>query len=191
MPARTRGGTIGKVSLATRKPRKTKDEAPAPVKQAPAPAPAPSPTLEPIDDKIIAALRQSGRIANRDLARLIDVNEATVRTRLRKLEATNTVRVVAMRDLTAMGFGAIAAVGVQVKGRSAREVGAELAKLDNVITVNVTIGMYDLEAQVVAADVEELDRLLTDVIAHIPGIERLFPGLSMKILKYNPEWAPL
>lgn len=163
----------------------TKSEAAAPPRDLPPPA------LEPIDDKIIAALRQSGRIANRDLARLIDVNEATVRTRLRKLEASSAVRVVAMRDLTAMGFTAIAAVGVQVKGRSANAVGADLAKLDNVITVNVTIGMYDLECQVVASDIQELDRLLTDVIAHIPGVERLFPGLSMKILKYNPEWAPL
>lgn len=151
----------------------------------------PPAALEPVDEKIIAALRQSGRIANRDLARMIEVNEATVRTRLRKLEASNAVRVVAMRDLSAMGFNAIAAVGVQVKGRSASEVGADLAKLDHVITVNVTIGMYDLEVQVVAADIAELDRLLTDEIAHIDGVERLFPGLSMKILKYNPEWAPL
>jgi len=152
---------------------------------------APPPALDAVDEKIIAALRESGRIANRDLAKLVDVNEATVRTRLRRLESTDTVRVVAMRDLSAMGFGAMAAVGVQVKGRSASEVGADLAKLDNVITVNVTIGMYDLEAQLVAADTAELDRLLTDVIAHIEGVERLFPGLSMKILKYNPEWAPL
>ncbi|MBP8234846.1 MAG: Lrp/AsnC family transcriptional regulator [Rhizorhabdus sp.] len=177
--------------MATKKPttkKKTAGEETASVRQAPPPPPA---VLEPIDEKIIAALRQSGRIANRDLARLIDVNEATVRTRLRKLESTNAVRVVAMRDLTAMGFNAIAAVGVQVKGRSAAAVGAELAELENVITVNVTIGMYDLEAQVVADNIEELDRLLTDVIAHIDGVERLFPGLSMKILKYNPEWAPL
>jgi Lrp/AsnC family transcriptional regulator for asnA, asnC and gidA len=148
-------------------------------------------TLEPVDEQIIAALRQSGRIANRDLARMINVNEATIRTRLRKLEASNAVRVVAMRDLSAMGFDAIAAVGVQVKGRSANEVGADLAKFEQIITVNVTIGMYDLEIQVVASDIQELDRLLTDEIAHVKGVERLFPGLSMKILKYNPEWAPL
>lgn len=172
--------------MATRRTKKTVEPAAAPQRVSAPPA-----DLEPIDEKIIAALRQSGRIANRDLARLIDVNEATVRTRLRKLEANNTVRVVAMRDLTAMGFNAIAAVGVQVKGRSAAEVGAELAQLENVITVNVTIGMYDLEIQVVAGDIEELDRLLTDSIAHVEGVERLFPGLSMKILKYNPEWAPL
>ena len=51
--------------------------------------------------------------------------------------------------------------------------------------------MYDLEIQVVASDIQELDRLLTDEIAHVEGVERLFPGLSMKILKYNLEWAPL
>lgn len=144
-----------------------------------------------IDEKIIAVLRQNGRIANRDLARLVNVNEATVRTRLRKLEAANAMRVVAMRDISAMGFNAIAAVGVQVKGRPAADVGADLAALDSVITVNVTIGTYDLEMQVVATDTAELDRILTDVIARIDGVERLFPGLSMKILKYNPEWAPL
>lgn len=149
------------------------------------------PAEDPVDEKIIAALRRSGRIANRDLARLIDVNEATVRTRLRKLEAENAIRVVAMRDLSAMGFEAIAAVGVQVKGRSASEVGAELARFDHVTTVNVTIGMYDLEIQVVARDIQELDRLLTEEIANVEGVERLFPGLSMKILKYSPEWAPL
>lgn len=173
--------------MATRKQDKIEED----------PAPPPggdssrAPALESIDEKIVAALRQSGRIPNRDLARMINVNEATVRTRLRKLEASNAVRVVAMRDLTAMGFDAIAAVGVQVKGRSASDVGADLAKLDQVITVNVTIGMYDLECQVVAKDLAELDTLLTDVIAHIDGVERLFPGLSMKILKYNPEWVPL
>jgi Lrp/AsnC family transcriptional regulator, regulator for asnA, asnC and gidA len=154
------------------------------------PAPAPQ-ALEPIDEKIVAVLRESGRISNRDMARMIDVNEITVRSRLRKLEENNTVRVVAMSDLGAMGFNAIAAVGVQVKGRSASEVGAELAKLDSVITVNVTIGLYDLEIQVVAPDITELDRILTEEIAPIEGLERLFPGLSMKILKYNPEWVPL
>jgi len=147
--------------------------------------------LDRIDEQIIAALRENGRIANRGLARIVNVNEATVRTRLRKLESNNTVRVVAMRDLKAMGYDALAAVGVQVKGRSATEVGEDLAKIEEVITVNVTIGMYDLEIQVVATDLADLDRLLTDVVARVPGVQRLFPGLSMKILKYNPEWAPL
>ena len=144
-----------------------------------------------MDERIIAALRQNGRIANRDLARDMGVNEATVRTRLRRLEEANMLRVVAMRDLSAMGFEYLAPVGVQVKGRAATAVGAELAKIERVITVNVAIGTHDMEIQVVSSTLAEMEELLTNVIAKIDGVERLFPSLALKVLKYNPEWAPL
>lgn len=147
--------------------------------------------LDDVDEQIIAALRQNGRVANRDLARDMGVNEATVRTRLRRLEEARMVRVVAMRDLAAMGFEYLAPVGVQVKGRPAAEVGADIARLERVITVNVAIGTHDLEIQVVAQSLEEMQHLLTNVIARIDGVERLFPSLALKVLKYNPEWAPL
>ena len=152
---------------------------------------APAFELDDMDERIIAALRQNGRIANRDLARDMGVNEATVRTRLRRLEDANMIRIVAMRDLSAMGFEYVSPVGVQVKGRSAVAVGEELARIERVITVNVTIGMHDLEIQVVATSLSELEELLTNVIARIEGVERLFPGIALKVLKYNPEWAPL
>ena len=148
-------------------------------------------TLDAVDEKIIAALRQNGSISNRDLASSVDINEATVRTRLRRLEERQTLRVVAMRDFNAMGYDALAAVGVQVKGRSAADVGADLAKFRQVVTVNVTIGTYDLEIQVIARDLDDLNRILTHDIAHVEGVERLFPGLALKVLKYNPEWSPL
>lgn len=147
--------------------------------------------LDEVDEQIIAALRRNGRIANRDIARDVGINEATVRTRLRRLEDARMVRVVAMRDLAAMGFGYLAPVGIQVKGRPASAVGADIAELERVITVNVAIGAHDLEIQVVAETLDEMQHLLTHVIAKIDGVERLFPSLALKVFKYNPEWAPL
>lgn len=147
--------------------------------------------LDDVDELIIAALRQNGRIANRDLARDLGVNEATVRTRLRRLEDANMVRIVAMRDLSAMGFEYLAPVGIQVKGRSAVAVGEDLAKIERVVTVNVAIGTHDLEIQVVATGLAEMEDLLTNVIAKVEGVQRMFPSLALKVLKYNPEWAPL
>lgn len=147
--------------------------------------------LDEVDEQIIAALRKNGRIANRDIARDMGLNEATVRGRLRRLEDANMVRVVAMRDLSAMGFGYLAPVGIQVKGRPASAVGADIAALERVITVNVAIGTHDLEIQVVAGTLEEMQNLLTNVIAKIDGVERIFPSLALKVFKYNPEWAPL
>ncbi len=148
-------------------------------------------TLDEVDEQIIAALRRNGRIANRDIARDMELNEATVRGRLRRLEDANMVRVVAMRDLSAMGFSYLAPVGVQVKGRPASAVGADIAALERVITVNIAIGTHDLEIQVVAETLEEMQHLLTHVIAKIDGVERLFPSLALKVFKYNPEGAPL
>lgn len=147
--------------------------------------------LDATDGQIIALLRQNGRIANRELAEQLGVNEATIRARLRRLTEGKMVRVIAMRDIHAMGYDAIAAVGVQVKGRTVAEVGRDLAALEQVMTVNAAIGIHDIEIQVIAHGLDELDYLLTKVIAPIPGVERLFPGIALKVLKFNSEWSPL
>jgi Lrp/AsnC family transcriptional regulator for asnA, asnC and gidA len=147
--------------------------------------------MDEIDERIVAAMRPDGRISNRDLAKIVGVNEATVRTRVRRLEQANNVRVVAIRDLGAMGFGALAAVGVQVKGRSVVEVGEDLARIPQVMTVNATIGVYDIELQVVAKDIEEMANLLTNEIPKVRGVVRLSPGLALNVLKYESQWAPL
>ena len=147
--------------------------------------------VDDIDERIITAMRQDGRISNRDLAKIVGVNEATVRSRVRRLELANNLRVVAIRDLGAMGYGYLSAVGVQVKGRSVIEVGEDLAKIPQVMTVNATIGAYDIELQVVARDIDEMASLLTNEIPKVRGVVRLAPGLSLKVLKYESQWAPL
>jgi Lrp/AsnC family transcriptional regulator for asnA, asnC and gidA len=147
--------------------------------------------LDSLDEQIIAAMRKDGRISNRDLAALLGLNEATIRTRLRRLEDSNIIRVVAIRDLAAMGHEYVAAVGVQVRGRSVADVAADLATIEKVLTVNITIGANDLEVQVVASDIQEMGHLLNDVLANVKGVARLTPGLALRVLKYESQWAPL
>jgi len=146
--------------------------------------------LDRVDECIIAQLRRDGRISNRDLARVAGVNEATIRARIRRLEASEAVRVVAMVDLAAAGFTFVAPVGIQVRGRPVADVGAELAKISQVLTVAVVIGPQDLEIQVVARDLAELAVTLTDIIAKTEGVGRITPGLALQILKYESTWVP-
>jgi Lrp/AsnC family transcriptional regulator for asnA, asnC and gidA len=147
--------------------------------------------LDQIDERIIAAMRRDGRISNRDLAQIVGVNEATVRTRVRKLEQSKMIRVVALRDLAALGLGHMGVVGIQVKGRSVIDVGEDLAKIPQVLTINLTIGAYDIEIQVVAHDIEEMAHLLTEEISKVRGVARISPGLALKVLKYESQWAPI
>lgn len=146
--------------------------------------------FEGLDEKIITALRDNGRIATRDLARVVGVKEATVRAHLRRLEENDDVRVVAMRDLAALGYDCVSAVGVQVRGRPAVDVAADLAKIEQVITVAVAIGYHDLEVQLVARDLRELEELLTGTVAKVEGVDQLFPSVALKVMKYVSEWAP-
>ncbi len=147
--------------------------------------------LDELDEKIIAVLRQDGRISNRDLAQLVGVNEGTARARLRRLEDSNIMRVVAIRNLGAMGYEHLCAVGIQVKGRAVPDVAADLAAVPQVLTVNVTLGAHDLEIQLVAHDIDEMGELLTSVLPKVRGVARLTPSLALKVLKYESQWAPL
>jgi len=82
-------------------------------------------------------------------------------------------------------------VGIQVKGRSVIDVGEDLAKIPQVLTINLTIGAYDIEIQVVAHDIEEMAHLLTEEISKVRGVARISPGLALKVLKYESQWAPI
>ena len=87
-------------------------------------------------------------------------------------------------------FTFVAPVGIQVRGRPVADVGAELAKISQVLTVAVVIGPQDLEIQVVARDLAELAVTLTDIIAKTEGVGRITPGLALQILKYESTWVP-
>jgi Lrp/AsnC family transcriptional regulator for asnA, asnC and gidA len=146
--------------------------------------------IDDMDYQIIALMREDGRISNRDVAKKLGITEATVRARLRRLEERQTMRVVAMADLSVAGFSQLTAVGVQVKGRPAADVAAELAAYPQVLTVNIVIGTHDIEIALATQDQQELATLLTDTLARLPGVFRLTPGLALNVLKYKSDWVP-
>ena len=83
--------------------------------------------LDETDHAIIALLRTDGRLPFRSIARELALTEATVRARVRRLEESRTMRVVAVTDIEAAGFGMLLAIGVQVENRSPEDVARELA----------------------------------------------------------------
>lgn len=145
--------------------------------------------LDEHDEAIIALLRVDGRMAVRDLAREVGLNEATVRARIRRLEQSQTMRVVARLDLPSIGFPFTALVGVRIRGRSLEDVCADLLKLEQVLSVLSVIGRNDLEIQVIARTMDDLDHQLTDVIPAIDGIVSLESALAMKVYKYIQPWG--
>ncbi|MBA6414250.1 Lrp/AsnC family transcriptional regulator [Parahaliea sp. F7430] len=147
--------------------------------------------LDEVDHQIIALLREDGRLPFRAIARQLGLTEATVRGRVRRLEDSNTMRVVAVTDIEVSGYNMLLSVGVQVENRTPESVARSMAEIPEVFSVNVVVGTHDIEALVVAEDQAALHTLLSDRLAKLPGVRRLTPSLAVDVLKNQPDWVPL
>lgn len=160
---------------------KTQSKAPAKHELPPGNLP---PKIDTTDYRIIALLRKDGRTSSRELAQTLGHTEATIRTRLRRLESSGLMRVVAMTDFRAAGFQLMAAIGVQIKDRAAIDVAQEIAALPQVLNVQIVIGTMDIETSAAAVDGNELAQLIK-TIAAIPGVHRLTPGMALEVIKFD------
>lgn len=146
--------------------------------------------LDPTDQGIIELLRADGRMSYRAIARKLAITEATVRSRVKRMEESNTLRVVAVTDTEAAGFEFLLAVGVQVENRSPEAVAQEMAAIAEVFSVSVVVGTYDIEILVVAEDQTSLGTLLNETLSKVRGVRRLTPSLAVDVLKNQPDWVP-
>jgi Lrp/AsnC family transcriptional regulator for asnA, asnC and gidA len=146
--------------------------------------------LDETDEAIIALLRRDGRMPYRAIARELDIAENTVRARVRRMEESDTMRVVAVTDIEAAGYGMLLAIGVQVEGRSPEEVARDMAEIPEVFSVNVVVGAQDIEILVVAEDQAALSELIAERLGALPGVRRLTPALALDVLKNQPDWVP-
>ena len=126
----------------------------------------------------------------RTIARELNIAENTVRARVRRMEISDTMRVVAVTDIEAAGYGMLLAIGVQVEGRSPEAVAREMASIPEVFSVNVVVGAQDIEILVVARDQAELSELIRDKLGALEGVRRLTPALALDVLKNQPDWVP-
>lgn len=146
--------------------------------------------LDDTDWRLIELLRADGRAPLRTLAEVLGLTEAAVRSRLRALEGSGCMKVVAVADAAASGFDLLLAVGVEVDGRPALEVARALAAVPEVFSVCQVVGTYDIELLIVARDHDHVARLVTDTLVNVPGVRRILAGLAVDVLKNQPDWVP-
>lgn len=145
--------------------------------------------LDEQDEAIISRLREDGRMSVRELAAELQLNEATVRARIRRLEQSGAMRVVARLDLASIGYPFTALVGLKIRGRSVADVGADLLEIPEIISILSVIGRNDLEIQVIAETMEDLNRSLTGQIPAIAGIVAIESALALQVYKYVQPWG--
>lgn len=148
-------------------------------------------SIDDTDLAIVEQLRIDGRATNQQIAETLDLTATTVSSRIKRLEEASMLRVVAVSDFSAHGFNFLMRVAIEVDGRAASEVAAELSQFPEVFATHLVTGRYDIDMLVALHDYEDLSGLLFDKFSQVRGIRRMSPAMVVDIIKYNFDVAPI
>ncbi len=149
------------------------------------------PVLDDLDNGIINMLRENGRATNLEIAESLGITAATVSARIKRLEESRAMRVVAVSDFAAHGYEVLLAVGIKVAGRDVDDVAAELGALPEVFSINMMNGRFDLELLVALKNFDEISVFMTDHVARIKGIAAMDSAVAYDVVKFEFSVAPL
>jgi DNA-binding Lrp family transcriptional regulator len=140
--------------------------------------------MDKIDRKILALLQEDGRLTITELAAKVGLSVSPCHRRLRELERSGTIRGYrAVVDPSALGltFQALLFVTMRQEDRDTL-LGFEeaVARVPNVIQAQRLFGDPDYLLRIVTADLAAYQQLEDDILATLPGVQRLNSTLVMK-----------
>ena len=126
--------------------------------------------MDDVDRAIVVELEADGRRAFREIARQVGVSEATVRARVRRLEETGLLQIVAFADPAKMGNSAMALLFLRVAPAEHDNIVAELSGRPEVSYLSTVLGNSDLCVQVVVRDQVQLGEFVRNQVRTLPGV---------------------
>lgn len=139
--------------------------------------------LDDIDSRIIRSLVQNSRITLSQMSKDIDVPDATISNRLKKLEKHVIKQYTLILDPKKLGLNVTAIIIIQSESEKHKNVEEELSLLEEVSEVYSISGEYDILIKVWAHSLEELNRIVNSKIRSVDGIEDLTEMIVMERVK--------
>lgn len=144
--------------------------------------------LDEVSKQIIEQLQKDGRRSYADIGKKVGLSEAAVRQRVQKLTEQGVLQIVAVTDPLQLGFHRQAMVGIRVEG-DPREVAKELEKIQAIDYLVLSTGRFDILAEMVARDDEEMTELLYGKIRTIPGVTATETFTYLELRKQHYNWG--
>jgi Lrp/AsnC family transcriptional regulator for asnA, asnC and gidA len=138
--------------------------------------------LDPLDLQIIRELQDDGRRAFREIARNLDVPEATVRTRVKRLQDQGVLQILAFTNPSKLGHAKLALFFAEVDPGEHERVVATLESWSEVSYLSTTTGSADLCVQVFCRD-DEGQWVLQQRVRSLPGVRSVRMMQEIKVHK--------
>ena len=122
----------------------------------------------------------------REVGRRLSAPEATVRSRLARLEQAGAMRIVAVTDrLSLVPDKATAWIALRVRGGALYQLAEQLCDVADTRLVFTTIGRFNLVAMVHRPSRHELLDFVSQTIAPMQGVQQLEVWENVHIYKHN------
>ncbi|PXA70614.1 Lrp/AsnC family transcriptional regulator [Cryobacterium arcticum] len=144
--------------------------------------------LDEVSKKIIEQLQVDGRRSYAEIGKAVGLSEAAVRQRVQKLTEAGVMQVVAVTDPMQLGFYRQAMIGIRATGDT-RVLADQLAAIPAVDYVVLTAGSFDILAEVVCENDDELIALLNSQIRNLEGVSSTETFVYLKLHKQLYNWG--
>lgn len=144
--------------------------------------------LDDVSKAIVEQLQIDGRRSYAEIGKAVGLSEAAVRQRVQKLTDAGVMQVVAVTDPMQLGFYRQAMIGIRVVGDTTH-VAEELSAMRAVDYVVLTAGSFDILAEVVCEDDDDLIDLLNRRIRAIDGVQSTETFVYLRLQKQFYNWG--
>ena len=138
--------------------------------------------LDQTDLKIIRLLQNDGRMASSEIAKTINVPEATIRYRLKKLIDKEFIQIVAAANPIKLGFGIVACISIEAEIRHVDYVISQVEKIDRVSYIAQMTSDPNIEIETYIETINELHELLSQIEV-IDGVMRVETAFIRRIVR--------
>ncbi len=139
--------------------------------------------MDDVDLAILRSLIQNSRITISQMSKEIDIPDATISNRLKKLETEVIKRYTLIPDWQKIGLEITSIIIIQTESDKHELVKEELSRLKKVSEVYSVSGEYDILIKVWVKSIEDLNQLINSKIRSIDGVEDLTEMIVMERVK--------
>jgi Lrp/AsnC family transcriptional regulator for asnA, asnC and gidA len=143
--------------------------------------------LDDVSKRIIEQLQSDGRRSYAAIGKAVGLSEAAARQRVQRLVDTGVMQIVAVTDPLTLGFRRQTMIGIRCVGDLERvaDLLAGMAEIDYIV---ITAGSFDLLAEVVCEDDDQLLEIISRVRT-IPSVTTTETFVYLKLRKQTYSWG--
>jgi DNA-binding Lrp family transcriptional regulator len=144
--------------------------------------------MDELDQTLLRALQQDGRVSFRELAQAVDVSSQTISDRIAKMVEKGVITAfTVLVDQVKVGYPISFIAELDVDLTKMKTIQKELIKYPELHQISVVTGDHDILVLGVARDILHLYEIIEEKISNIEGIKATKTSISLKTVKEVPK----